>query len=93
LPRHVCKDVEQLEKFCETYVTSADKYVVISTESHEVILEPLRSTKPIRYAYLEVDNAEKVAESISTKYNIRHLREKSYDWKVDIPPGVKIPVE
>jgi len=91
MPRHVCANVEQLKDFCEVYVTNPDKYVVISTDEDEVILEPLRSTRPVRYAYLEIENAEEVAEAIATKHGLKHLKLKSYDWKVDIPPGVAIP--
>lgn len=90
MPRHTLESHDQLWAWCDYHLqTKKRKYVLYLTKFNEIILEPQVSTDPIRYAYLQTREAERVSEEAVTKYNLVILNISSYDWDSRRTPGVR----
>jgi len=92
VPIAVCQNEEELEEWCREFVETG-RYTVISTAENEVILEPTKTSRPIRFAYYMTAKAEEIAQKIADDYGIKHLKLKAYRWNIERAPSVRIPVE
>jgi len=92
MPIAVCASEEELIEWCKELGIKG-RYRVITTKENEVILEPIKTSKPIRFAYLETEKAKELAEKIANDYNIKHLTLKAYRWNIERAPSVKVAVE
>ena len=86
------QDKEQLFAWCEEH-TKEGSHVLYWTGDGEVIVEPKRSTRPLRYAYLKTSKASEIAEEFSEKFKLTCLHLGSYEWDLDKSVGVKVPVK
>jgi len=93
MPRAICENKDQLTKWCEIFIgeKGKDKYVIISTNQNEIIIEPRKSTKPLDFAYMQVANGniKEIVNEIVQKYGIKHLHVKRLEWDLEKPPGIK----
>jgi len=92
LPIAVCGTEEELLDWCREFVESG-KYRVFSTGENEVILEPVKTSKTIRFAYYQTERAKELAGKIAEDFGIKHLTLKSYRWNIERAPSVKVAVE
>jgi len=92
LPIAVCKDEEQLKEWCKD-TGLRDRYRMISTEENEVIVEPIKTTRPSKFAYLSGPKAEEIASNIAKEYSVSHIKLKAYRWNEERGPFVKVPIE
>jgi len=77
------------------YVRGRD-YAVIVTDENEMILEPRKSTRPLDYGYLCLDDSKAVrelAEKIARTYNLPLLEIQYFRWDIEKSPLVKVPIE
>jgi hypothetical protein len=104
MPIHVLK-VEKDEKggwifdmvleWVHEYVKGRD-YAVLVTDENEIILEPRKSTRPLDYGYVCLDDSAAVrelAEKIARTYNLPLLEIQYFRWDIERPPSVKVPIE
>jgi len=92
MPRIVFDSADELKEWCKLFVKD-NKYTGYITEENELILEPQKSTRPIRYAYIKCKKAKELAEELKDKYNIPVIKIKSYEWDTEKYPGIKVLVE
>ena len=89
MPVAVFGNIEQLRLWCKDTV-SPDRYRVLSTDENEVILEPTKTSRPLKFGYLQSSDAEKLAEDIAKEFSIVHIHLKAYRWDDERGPFVKI---
>jgi len=89
MPIAVCKNKEQLIAWCEDTVEPG-RFRVLATEEGEVIIEPTKTSRPIKYAYLQTTEASKVAEEIASKFGVKKLELKAYRWDDERSPSVVV---
>lgn len=95
MPRAIFVEGEELLKWCGEFVKGGN-YIMYLTGKNELILEPRRSTRPLRYAYLKEvskESADKLVVKIHEKFGIPFMLVSSYEWDVEKSVGVKVRVE
>jgi len=92
MPIAVCGSEGELIEWCREFV-EAGKYRVISTEENEVILEPVKTSKPIRFAYYQTEKARELAGKIAEDFGVKHLKLQAYRWNIERSPAVKVAIE
>lgn len=92
MPRIVFCSEEQLENWCKEFVDTG-KYVIYLTEYNEVILEPLKSTRPLRFGYFKGLKGEKLATKLQELHQIPLFRVRDYEWDLEKSPGIKVAIE
>jgi len=96
MPLSVCKTEEQFKRWCEE-VVEKDRYrIYVTTEENEIILEPKRTTKPLKYCYYKAESIAKameLAKEISDKYNLPVIEISRMSWDLEKGPAIKIPIE
>jgi len=96
MPIAVCKNEEQVRKWAEVLVKEGKFYVYYTTEDYEVILEPAKTTRPLRYCYIKMtglEEAKKLAAELSQKYKLEIIEIASMRWDTEKGPAIKIEVE
>ena len=88
----VFDNIEQLKMWCGDTVVEG-RFRIISTDEGEIIVEPTKTSKPLKYGYLKIAEAEKRAEEISKEFNIKHIHISAYRWNDERGPFVKVPIE
>jgi len=91
MPRLVFGHVEAFKKWAADKVTK-ERYDLYLTDSDEIILVPIRSTRPIMYAYFQSGNSHELAEELTAKTGVSVYYVETFDWKTELPPRMKIPV-
>ncbi len=94
MPRLVFSSREELLKWIKEKV-AAEKYDLYITEESEVILSPIKSTKPLNYAYFKTSADPKdLVRAIKENVNgIKVYLLKSFEWATDLAPGIKVITE
>lgn len=95
MPISVCRTEDQVKKWCDELVKEG-KYFVYYTEESEVILEPAKSTRPLRYCYAKLpsnESAKKLAEELGKTYNLPVISVVRICWDTEKGPAIRIPVE
>lgn len=88
MPRIVFDSFEELEKWCKEFVKKGS-HTVYTTGSNELIVEPRRSTRPLRYAYFTSIKAVEFAKTISEQYEIPYFHLERYEWDLDKNVGIQ----
>jgi hypothetical protein len=89
MPRHVINDKTVLEKWIDVFCKNKE-FAIITTDNNEVILEPLRSTRPLNYAYFKsATNPKDFGAELSKKYDMPHLHIAAFEWDLDKPTGIQ----
>lgn len=95
LPIAICTTKEQVENWAKKLIREG-KYIIYLTGEDEVILEPLRSTRPLRYCYYkgasEKDAAD-LANSLAQTYNLSIVQVDAIAWDVEKGPWIRVPTE
>jgi len=89
LPRLVFNDLEQFKTWCKEFLRYG-RHVAYVSDIGEIVIVPIRSTKPLVYAYIDLvdkEEAEKVAEGLG----VHVFRVKAVEWSDERPVGVEIP--
>ena len=92
MPIAVFQDLGQLKKWCEDTV-SPDRFRVLSTDEDEIILEPTKTSRPLKFGYLQISKAQEFAESLAKEFGLKHIHLKAYRWMEDRGPFVKVAPE
>jgi hypothetical protein len=96
MPISVCENEEQLNHWCEQFAKK-DRYVVyITTEDNELILEPIKTSRPIRYAYMKFENIEharKVANELAQHFGLKIVEIRRMAWDIEKGPWIRIPIK
>lgn len=91
MPRIVFGSEKELISWCEVFVKEGN-YTAYLTSSGELILEPRRSTRPIRYVHFTQKNASTVAKTIADAYSMPLFKIIRYAWDATRMPGTKTSV-
>lgn len=104
MPIHVLK-VERDERGnwnCEKILAWANEYVkgkdyaLLLTDENELIIEPRKSTRPLDYGYVSINDANVIralARQLATNFGLPLLEIQYFRWDIEKPPSVKVPVE
>lgn len=92
MPRIVFTNPEQLFDWVKEFCSS-NKYVGYVTSKKELIIEPTKSTRPLRYAYYAGDDIDEIAKKLIEKYQIKVFQIKNYEWDLEKSVGVHVPIE
>jgi bifunctional DNA-binding transcriptional regulator/antitoxin component of YhaV-PrlF toxin-antitoxin module len=100
MPIAVCKTKEQVLNWCEKVLKKEGSYYIYyTTEDQEVILEPAKSTRPLRYCYIKLTPTEQdqnpaktLAMEIGNEYEQPVIEISRMAWDVEKGPAIKIPV-
>lgn len=92
MPRIIFTNPEQLIEWVKAFC-SADKYVGYTTAEKELIIEPIKSTRPLRYAYYKGEDTDEIAKKLSEKYQMKVFQIKNYEWDMEKSVGVRVAVE
>ena len=92
MPIAVFNNTDELRAWCKDTV-SPDKYRVLSTDEDEIILEPTKTSRPLKFGYLQIPGAEALADEIAKEFNLKHIHIKAYRWDTDKGPHIKISAE
>ena len=87
MPRLVFGVLAEFESWIRDFA-KPNRYVAYITNEKEILLVPLRSTRPILYAYYkgeETTNIKKTLDSLGIKY----YNVNSIEWADDRPVGFK----
>jgi len=81
---------DEFKRWIERNV-SADKYECYVSSELEILLVPLKSTKPIKYAYFKVNTPEelKIVQEVK-KLGVEVYNVKAIEWADDRGVGIKI---
>jgi len=89
MPIAVFSNVDQLRMWCEDTVSS-DRYRVLSTDEGEIILEPTKTSRPLKFGYLQIADSEKLAVEVAKTFGLKHINLKAYRWNDERGPFVKV---
>jgi len=89
VPIAVFHDLDQLKKWCEDTV-SPDRFRVLSTDEDEIILEPTKTSRPLKFGYLQIAKARELADQIAKEFSLKHIHLKAYRWLEDRGPFIKV---
>ena len=95
MPISICTTKEQVEKWAKELIREG-KYIIYLTAEDEVILEPLRSTRPLKYCYYKgasSEDAKNLASSISKTYNLSIIEVDRISWDIEKGPYIRMPIE
>jgi hypothetical protein len=103
MPVHVLKaektekgwDTSRVLEWADEYVRGRD-YAVLVTDECEVILEPRKSTRPLDYGYIKLDNPKDALElgrELARRYGLRLLEIECFRWDIEKPPTIRTPLE
>lgn len=92
MPIVVCKNEEELMAWLEDTVVTG-RYRVLVTDENEIIVEPTKTSRPLKYAYLQITEPSEIAKKIREKFGLKILHIKAYRWNDERGPFVKIPIE
>jgi hypothetical protein len=104
MPIHVLKaerdekgnwDFSKVIAWANEYVRGRD-YAVLVTDENELILEPRKSTRPLDYGYLSLDDSKAVrelAEKLAKTYGLPLLEIQYFRWDIEKAPSVRVPIE
>lgn len=94
LPRIVFENYDQLFAWAQEFLKpDPRKYVIYMALDNEIILEPRKSTRPIRYGYLKSMEAVSPVKKMAEDFNVSVFNCKDYEWDLTKAPGVKVVVE
>jgi len=96
MPISICENEEQVTKWCETFVKKGRFVVYYTTDDYEVILEPVKTTRPIRYCYikmLDLISAKRLSGQLAVMYSLDRVELKGMSWDIEKGPWIKIPLE
>ena len=62
MPRIEFNNEQELRDWSETFCKGTNRYSAYITAGKEIVLEPRKSTDPIRYGYLRVQSEGKIQE-------------------------------
>lgn len=84
MPRIVFNEHRQVMTWAERFAQPA-RYTIYATSRFEVILEPLRSTAPLRYGYVRCTSHEVQVGLLTELERAGHtiIRCLEYDWATD----------
>lgn len=88
MTRFIFKEEKEFQKWIDDHVNS-DKYECYITEGNEVVLIPLRSTRPLKYAYIKLTS--ETIEAVRQKLTQKGVKiyKANVEWADDRPVGVK----
>ena len=92
--RFVFDTIEEYEKWIRDNI-KPEKFSVYFTSDNEIIVYPLKTSKPISYGYFKasaVGIIERMLKSLKEQ-GFRVYRVKAADWTDDRPVGIKFTVE
>ena len=94
MPRKVFGNLEEFKRWIEE-VATPERFVFCITEEGEIIAEPIKSTRPLTYAYIRITDAKKVEEieKILKESGFQVWKLKAYEWDTEKAVGVKVRVE
>mgnify|MGYP000197395717 CR=1 FL=1 len=87
MPRLVFNNLEEFEKWIKDFA-KPDRYVAYITTDQEHLLVPLRSTRPIIYAYYKGEETTKI-KNLLDSIGIKHYTVQAIEWADDRPVGFK----
>lgn len=94
MPRIVFASTDELKSWTGRFA-NPDKFTVYCTTRQEIILEPLRSTSPLRYGYvryLDLNQFRQVLEWLRGQ-GFTVLKCRRYEWASDREVGARSPQE
>lgn len=93
MPRSICGDTSEFFQWLGVFA-DPDHYVIVHTYDNELIADPRKTTKPLRYAYFKTSekNAESCVKEL-IKRGFIVLKQKRYEWDTEKPVGVRVIIE
>lgn len=103
MPIHVLKvkkdekgwDFSGVFEWISEYAALKD-YMLLVTDENELIIEPRKSTRPLNYGYVHIDDAKAIrelAKQLASSFGLPLLEIQYFRWDIEKPPSVKIPIE
>ena len=87
MPRLVFSVLEEFLRWIRDNV-KPDRYSAYFTDEGEVLLVPLRSTRPILYAYFKGEDLASVKKSLES-LGVKFYEVQAVEWADDRPVGFK----
>lgn len=84
MPRLVIKNLKDFLKWINHFVNPS-RHTAFFTEKGEVLVEPLKSTRPIIEAYYDGENSDEVKKQL-VSLGIKIFEVESLDFSLDRPP-------
>lgn len=94
MPRIMFQDLAGLKPWMQRFV-NPEKYTAYVTLGRELILEPLRSTSPMRFGYLRCENDQVFNQVLAhlRECRLNYFKIARYEWSPDRLPGANAPQE
>jgi len=103
MPTHVLKvekkedkwDFSKVFQWAEEYIRGR-YYALLITDENEIIIEPRRSTRPLDFGYISIQDRkalEELASELERRYGLTRIEIKSIGWDTERAPWVKVPAE
>lgn len=91
MSRIVFDDYAELRRWAAEFLMKG-RYVMYITRDNGVVLEPTKSTPPLRYGYIQLKDAKTLTamEKLAEENGILVFRVKDYEWDATKAPGIKI---
>jgi hypothetical protein len=86
---------EKVLAWANEYVKGKD-YTLLLTDENELIIEPRKSTRPLDYGYVNINDANAIrtlAKQLASSFGLPLLEIQYFRWDIEKPPSVKIPIE
>lgn len=90
MPRIIFDDPNEFKKWVR-YFISAEKYVAMQVpENMEIIIAPLKSTRPLYYLYYRATSCEELDDILNLlkSLGIKIFNVGGVDWNLDRPVGM-----
>ncbi len=89
MPRYICGSSSEFFSWMNVF-GSADRYIIVKTYEDELIADPVKSTKPLRYLYYKGTDIEECSRELE-KRGYQILTQKRYEWDTEKAPGIRVP--
>ena len=75
--------------------STPERYCLYESENGELLLYPLKTSRPITYAYLKTENKETIAKikGLAKDFGLHIFGVKDLEWADDRAVGVRMKVE
>ena len=84
MPRLVVKNLKDFQKWVKDFVDPS-RHIGFFTQKGEVLIEPLKSTRPLVEAYYDGENCDEVKKQL-VSLGVRVYDVESLDFSLDRPP-------
>ena len=94
MPIHELDSIEGMEVWLSNFA-KPDRYIICVTSANEVVAQPSKTSRPLIYGYIKVEDVEKLKTLLRKIKDAGYtmIKIKTFSWDTERMPGLRATVE